>query len=540
MRQHLVFFIAFIACCLALSPLHAQEELDIADFFADEESEELQEPEEPKQPQQDAQQQPLKDIQQQQTEEIPNLQPPSEEMDDFEQDMESSATVRTNFERGTRYIIISGFLGVNFSFRDDFFADAVLGPDTTDLDEDFFDPRLGLHFDIQLQNNIRAAIEIENEERDEQLHRSSRGNHYITSRTSPDNFQFDFEKAYVEIGEFLLEGVTLRGGIIPHKYALRANGQSFFLDFREAESPFATHSDTHALGVLATYQPIQQLQFYADGFYFVTAESNFSRRDETVTGINLDMYLPKTVQGKDQSTVTLVRFFNLMFAAIQGDNSSPIWCLGLGFDYFVSGSPQTYLVEMYGELLFQFGEYERKNLPPVFSTRDQDHLALGAYLGCRFMYQKSKWQPFIDISYWYISGDDDDPDAGTNRDLVTYENIDSTLIIEDNDYGLDVDSNYWALKVQTGVNLRNLLAEEVQLQFLYALFQTVDSPGGTSHRLGEEFDVRLIWEYTADLNLALVSGYLWNSRHFQHVFDEVGANGKDHAFLLRIEALLHF
>jgi hypothetical protein len=451
-----------------------------------------------------------------------------------------AGTLRFNEDRTTRYLTLSGALGVSYIFRDKFFSSAALGNNYTDFDADFFDPRITLNLTVQMEKNIRGVLELQNEERDAILHRTSLGNHYITNRAPGNEFRLQVEKAYIEVAQFLTTGLTFKGGIIPFKRALRANGESFFIDLGEAESPFSTRADTHAAGVVTTWQPIQQVQFYADAFYLVTAESSFRRQDETVAGINIDLDMTKEARGDDESRIDIPRFFNLLFAVIQSGSKTVIWNFGGGFSYFFSGDPQTYLIEIYSELLFQFGEYAGKNRAPAFTLRDQQHLALGTYGGFKFAYQASPFKPFLDVSAWYISGDDDDPSAKKNRDLVTYENIRSTLIMEENDYGLDVDSNYWAVKIEGGVSLTPLLKEEVRLKLLYAHFETIDAPPHRTHRLGEEIDVRLSWEYSSDLSFALNTGILWNSAHFKQVLDEVGGRGKEHAFLLQIETFLRF
>lgn len=149
-------------------------------------------------------------------------------------------------------------------------------------------------------------------------------------------------------------------------------------------------------------------------------------------------------------------------------------------------------------------------------------------------------ETFFDASFWYISGDDDDPNRETNNDLVTYEDIDTTLIMEDNDYGLDVDQNYWAIKFKTGCSLKPLTKEDIRLEILYAHFSAIDAPGNRSKRMGDEVDIRVIWEYSPDLMFALSCGFLFNSRYMKLLFDEIGADGKNHAFVVRFESMLRF
>ena len=475
-------------------------------------------------------------------EEKKNIKNTNEIFKEDEEDKKSTSlgAVKVDEERTTRYITLSGHLGSSLLFRDDFFSDSTLGNNSTNLDGDFFDPRVMLKIDIQMANNIRGVVEIQNEERNDILHQTSLGNIYITNRTAANQFQFQFEKAFVQVDDFLMKGLKFRTGIIPHKYSLRADGQSFFLNLGEAESPFATRADTHATGFLASYQPIEVVEFYVDAFYFVTSESGFDRRDETVAGINFDIYLPKTVKKDDESTLTLARFFNLMFSSIQSDNGAEIWSIGTGFNYFFTGDPNIYVLETYGEAIFQWGEYNRKNKAPAFSNINQDHLAFGAYVGTKFKYENSDFKPYADLSFWYISGDDDDPKRHKNNDFVSYEDIDSSLIMEENDYGLDVDSNYWSIKFKTGMKLNPIFNEEMRLELLYGHFRAIDSAPGRSKRMGDEIDVRVVWEYSPDLVFSLAAGFLFNSRYMDQLFDEIGARGKSSAFLFRFETMLRF
>lgn len=453
----------------------------------------------------------------------------------------SKHPVRIMEERGTQHITLSGFIGTNYIYRNELFADAHGGSLTTNLDEDFFDLRFGLQAKIQLNNNIQAIIELQSEPRAGTLLAGSLDHLYIANRTAVDEFELHFEKAYIQVNDFLFDHLNVRAGIIPHKYALRADSQSFFLDLGEAESPFATRADTHAMGILATYQPLYPVTFYVDTFYFVTAESSFQRQDEKVFGLNLDLYLNKKITNADESTSTLVRFFYLTFAGIESDNQSPIWSIGGGLTYMLSGDPQTYLMEAYGEAVVQVGDYDRPQLKEPFTgVKAQDHFAFGGYAGLRFSYEKSPWKPYVDVSAWYISGDDDAPDRTTNHDFVSYEDVDDAIILEDNDYGMDIDSNYWAIKFKTGINLKPLTKEELRLDVFFGHFQALDVGPNHSKNLGEEIDIRLTWEYSSDLTFSLVGGYLFHSRFLQQVYDEAGAKGRQNAFIIRLESMLRF
>jgi len=452
----------------------------------------------------------------------------------------SSRHVQTDTERTTQYITISGNLGMFYVGRTDFFADAWGGPHTSNLDGDIFDPYVTLNFDIQLENNIKAVLQLQNEQRVNIFQQTPTGTLHITNRDTHDNFDFQFQKAYIQIQDFLTEGFQVRTGIIPHKYALRADGQAFFLNLGEAESPFGTRENTQAMGVFASYQPMKMIEFYVDGFYFVTGDTNFKRQDEKIYGLNFDLYLPQTVQSDEGNTISLVRFFNIIFAGIQDDNHSPIWNVGFGFDYQFGSHPDKHLFEIYGEGLFQWGEHSYNQKMPFSPIKDQHHLAYGGYLGFKWSLEAVETKPFIDVSVWYLSGDDNDPHRKKNNDLITYEDIDSTLIIEDNNYGLDIDSNYWAVKFKTGLTLTPITKEEMRLDLIYAHFQAVDADPKSSKRIGDEIDIRLTWEYSPDLIFSVAAGYLFNAYYLEDHFNQLGARGKNHAFIIRLEAMLFF
>ena len=548
MKRYILFslLICFFSGFFSIYAQESDEEEMDMDMF-EKKSEKKESPKPPitmkkKEERKEGPQQPKEEEKSQQVKKKEKSKKDEDEDDNEENEEEEDRGVRILEERSTRYITISGTLGVNFVFRDDFFADTDYDSTTgsTDLDSDFFDPRISLRMDIYLDNNIKGVIELQNEQRQARLQRTSLKNYYYSRRSSDDVFHLEFERAYIELGNFLKKGLTLQAGIIPLKYSLRPDGASFFMNLKEAESPFATRDDTHAAGAFLRYQPDQRLSFYAEGFYLVTSESGFGRKDESVMGVNLDLYLPKNLQDKDEATVTLIRTFNLLFAAIQRDNNSPIWTFGIGFDYFLSGNINSYMLELYGEALVQFGKYHGKNEAPSFSNRDQQHLAFGGYAGFRYMIRDSKYKPYLDVSFWYISGDDDDPDRRKNNDLVSYEDIDTTIIMEENDYGLDIDSNYWAVKVRAGLSLKEIFKEEVDLDILYAHFEAVDAPPGITHRMGEEIDIRITWQYSSDMFFHVTAGILFAGDYFDEYFDELGADGQEHAFMFRLETSMRF
>ncbi|MBI3856837.1 MAG: hypothetical protein HY293_14205 [Planctomycetes bacterium] len=110
-----------------------------------------------------------------------------------------------------------------------------------------------------------------------------------------------------------------------------------------------------------------------------------------------------------------------------------------------------------------------------------------------------------------ISGDRRGDDRREGR-FLSYEDNDATLIVEGNEFGLDIDSNYETLQVSLGLPLKPV---ELQLmaawfRFLQAVPLPPDPPpgvGGRSRALGAEIDATI----DAPLNrqVALTAGAAW-------------------------------
>ena len=99
---------------------------------------------------------------------------------------------------------------------------------------------------------------------------------------------------------------------------------------------------------------------------------------------------------------------------------------------------------------------------------------------------------FLDGSFWHLSGDDGNP-FQANEDFVSFESVQSGLLLEGAQYGFDIDTNYHAVKVEAGLNV-----EWMSLSFFwghYALnhapIGNVGSTAAIRQQLGNEFDLRL-------------------------------------------------
>lgn len=154
----------------------------------------------------------------------------------------------------------------------------------------------------------------------------------------------------------------------------------------------------------------------------------------------------------------------------------------------------------YGEFVGQGGVYTNGDRPGVRDHTPQK--SWGWYSGGRFEVPvqmlglasaaTSGQVVFVDGSYWHLSGDDGNP-FQANEDFVSFESVESGLLLEGAQYGFDIDTNYSAVKVEVGLTL-----EWMTLSLFWgnywlnkAPIGNVGSTAAIRQRLGNEFDVRL-------------------------------------------------
>jgi hypothetical protein len=157
-----------------------------------------------------------------------------------------------------------GSIGLNHPYGNDYNLPALLTNRARSFDifdgknsngENFLDPEITLNLDIELVDNVRGFIQLENQQRDRYpvvpygpLGFDSKGGldsgfpfigqGRVNQRGADNNLSLDVEQAYVE-WDGLLENLRMRAGITDIEYDLRGNGDAFFLDIlsRKASAP---------------------------------------------------------------------------------------------------------------------------------------------------------------------------------------------------------------------------------------------------------------------------------------------------------------
>lgn len=223
--------------------------------------------------------------------------------------------------------------------------------------------------------------------------------------------------------------------------------------------------------------------------------------------------LKKGISYEDQS------LFSILITGIQGKRTF-IGDGGLGVDLLFTFEGAQF--ELYGEAHYQNGEYSKTEsqdvLNPTIMHEDMvPHEAFGAMVGMRLkMNDRSGMHPYIDVSGWYLSGDEGDI-HGKSRDFISFESVNSMLIIE-SDMGLDIDTNYFAVKGEIGTHLPGS-AKPVSIEIRGGFFQLVEAyhlaVDTGEKNLGFEVDGFLRWDVSESAQLYIGGAFLGGATFFE-------------------------
>ncbi len=144
----------------------------------------------------------------------------------------------------------------------------------------------------------------------------------------------------------------------------------------------------------------------------------------------------------------------------------------------------------------------------------------------------------------WVSGDEEGTDGREGR-FLSYENNDATLIVEGNEFGLDIDTNYRSVQISAGFEAEalGLRLQPRLLAALFALNEKVPLPpdpafgvSGRSDDLGLEVDLGLDIPWSESLVFSFAAGFLLGSG----VLEEFTADGHDRTFLVTAGLRLRF
>ena len=415
-------------------------------------------------------------------------------------------------------ITLSGEMRLDFVYRNDRYFNAALGDAVTgaagaplgwtgsatgDDGDAFLNPWISIDIDTQLADGVNALITLE-----------TPFDAFTDNVGGSDSGRtLDVDQAYVQwLGAFVPD-LALIVGIQDYKVDFAGNGTPFFVDVGNSESAFGTPSSTAGLdfgspqapsaGLVGTQEAagfLSELNIgdaELDLFYFTLDETFRDGEDEAMFGAVFD-YVFETQDWRGQAGFLLIDLMN--------DSSSSVWTWG-GGGHLESTSGD---LKVYGEAYGQFGRY--KNNLTGFGRVNQSR-SFAVFGGIRYyLGGLGEMRPWVDLSYWEISGDDNGNDS-RNGNFVSLEANNDTIVLENAYYGLDIDTNYRAFKLKGGLNL----SSDWSVEGMYSFFELQDNSNGTaanssnSDKLGDEIDIKVNYRATDYLNFQFASGWLFDA-----------------------------
>ncbi len=413
-------------------------------------------------------------------------------------------------------------------------------PDPKDADILFWG-RAYLNLEANIADNVKAKVQLTNRNFNfiipDPANEESGLLAYNNTFFGDDNtLNVSFDEAYVSAHEFLSEYFSFSLGFQNLAYSLRGDGNYFLLNLKRSNTAFVTSPQlisgeptprgwAFAPGGLKLIFGKNDSPWKLDLFYFVQSFDssgkgigNFGdRTDENVAGAVFDYNFGE----KNLVTLGVVGFGSAQW-------SSNVWAFGGGVDYFwkVGGGE----LELYGEGYFETGDFT--------ATIDQKS-TFGGFVGGRFTFA-GNLSPYIDLSFWYLTGDNGSV-ATKNEDFVSHRYLgNSSLLLENNFYGFDVKSNYWAIKAEAGLKANLRREKDFSASVLYGFFKVVEEATGAPDDLGSELDVRLGWDYNDSLSFALAGGFLFGSDVLDVVPGLAAGDVGDTANIILFETRLKF
>ncbi|MFH1226377.1 MAG: hypothetical protein V1701_00560 [Planctomycetota bacterium] len=369
------------------------------------------------------------------------------------------------------------------------------GKQASDL---FWSPLITLNLGIDVGDKVTALVQLQNRRLDAAIGTAANVDFF-----GGDNIEMAVEQAYVQVEKLIIDELTFKYGGQNLKFAVRENGDAFFMDTNNSRTmnlPYTEANIYKVVGGIAKdtcefggarfdYGSLKNNNYKVSFYWGVVNESLAGRTDERITGL-VGWYKVPGGDPRNTATATVSKTFN------EGTKLD-IQTIGVGGNYF-GAMPD---LELYGEYYTQSGDF----------ATGIDQSSSAYRLGGKYDIKNPALKPYIDVSYWYLSG------GGTttkNKNFMSYENVQSTLILEDNIWGLDIDSNYKVLKMEAGLTQqldieKDGTPEPLDVKLIFGTFSLVADPatktaGQTvSKNLGTEIDVVATLHFNKNLSFTL-------------------------------------
>src|SRR5436190_5969648 len=434
--------------------------------------------------------------------------------------------VQTGTERGSALrILVTGHVDLHYAFRSeevDAAASAInTGSATSNGSVNFWAGRIGLRADVDVKDLVSGVIELEN--------RSFESGANKPFSSSPTQSTLDIRQGYIEVGEFLTPQLNIRIGVQNVTLRNRPHDDPFFMDLGESESFFsgfqpgtppgvgrgsvlntADRDFGQPTGIRLFYSPVEIMTLEA--FWIVYRENGSAPHDESIYAVTANSLL-----GENWAAW-------LLFAAVTGADPrlATIFTGGAGVDGYFGASKE---LEVFAEAYLQGG-----TLTGAPAAVHKEAYAFNVGARGTGLFDSKLW---LELAGSWRSGDrrsDNDRDQA----FQSYENVNRFLIMESNEFGLDIDTNVTCLRAAIGAGPFNVSGRPLRIQLDVGRFAAVVPVRSLSKQWGVEGDLSLIWNYNQSFSLSLKGAWLGDSELLRLLA------GENHALLGLFGADLKF
>jgi hypothetical protein len=478
-------------------------------------------------------------------------------------------------KESTVRITVSGEVVLDYVYRSrelTAFTDSLSNPSgtgalATSKGEDTFEGYAAVRFVVDLSEKVSALLEIGTRRVDGDPSASGGGGIQRWGESAANPIKL--REAAVSISDFIVSDVNAQFGISGWSFDVRGRGEAFAFD--------PHHSQTIRRNLDQDQAPMNQRDLSVNRFLQAAFVNELSpvglslayTRDALVVELVL---LPAVLEGgpssatgslsSDESLYLVDFWYKLDGFGMKGSRVGFLAAMSLAPTQIIGGggaltTARFYTLggggdlkfydgalEIYGEAYFQMGK--AGELATAAGRENVEAGGTAFQVGGQYTFSIDP-RPYIALNYTVISGEKStDPNHSEARRFAAYENVHDLLILEDQYYGIDWDSNYTVVKIKGGVHLSVSNKDDLEANLILGLARSTEKltvPSGSAFsQLGNELDARASYHLNKQAALKFGLGYLWDSRLLKESLLQVPNNphAKASAWLMTLGVDLSF
>lgn len=340
-----------------------------------------------------------------------------------------------------------------------------------------------------------------------------------------DNLRLGIREAHLRIGELFMPELSAQLGMPTWNFDVRGRGNAFAFDPRHTQTFERNHRlgqdsagailtrgaepfETRPLGIVLTYKR-ENIQLDIVALPTMVFEGGGASEDEALYAIDFWYNLDQVGKGSRVGAIVAVTNLGNGFGLTDSE-ASETSIMTFGGGVVLKGMMDG--LEIYGEIYKQTGDAGR--IAPAGDTAEADGLAF--QVGAEYRLPNNPYNIWFGVNYTMISGDDDITANDEASAFMSYENVNDLMIIEDMYFGMDVDTNYTAIKLSGGLSLsvgagKNNLEISTMVGIVNTTEDVTDSLGQDVDKLGTEIDVHVRWHLNKQASIHLGAAFLSGS-----------------------------